>query len=397
MSSQRKKAILYLDIEGGFGGSSRSLFYLIEALDRERFVPIVLSRQPGPVQERYSRLGVNHEVFHLPAFRPAVRNNWIAFGMFLLEHMRVSGLKRLLEHFVEEKGLALVHVNHEGLALLGRWISRKFGLPWICHIRTRMHPSFWSRYVYRTIDDYADRVVFITENEEQHFARVLNGTWHREKGVVIHNSLGSFFPGVEPMPEFTKPADAFRVISLSNFSRNRGADQVVRVAHALRKRGREDFTFFLCGRPASKRLRPWTRDKFFADLVQEIRNLHLEQMVRLPGYVDYPERALVGCHALVQTRRRACPWGREIMEAMACGLPVVAVGRYQGFVEHGVNGFLVDTFDPEAIADHLMELKDNPSLLGFMSEANKAKASRMFDGRRAAARVEEIYLEVLDR
>lgn len=33
--SSGRPAILFLDVEGGWGGSSRSLFYLIEAMDRE--------------------------------------------------------------------------------------------------------------------------------------------------------------------------------------------------------------------------------------------------------------------------------------------------------------------------------------------------------------------------
>ena len=50
--------VLCLDIEGGFGGSSRSLYYLLKHLDRGRVAPTVWCRKPGPIQERYEALGI---------------------------------------------------------------------------------------------------------------------------------------------------------------------------------------------------------------------------------------------------------------------------------------------------------------------------------------------------
>ena len=56
--------ILYLDIEGGWGGSSRSLYYLLEAIDRRRFRPVVVTRKDGPIRQRYETIGIT--CVHMP-------------------------------------------------------------------------------------------------------------------------------------------------------------------------------------------------------------------------------------------------------------------------------------------------------------------------------------------
>lgn len=402
---KRGKGILYLDIEGGFGGSSRSLYNLITALDRQEFHPVVICREKGPIQARYLELGIPCQVLRLPAFRPAERKNWLSFMIFLLELRALPELNRWIEKLREEWGIEILHVNHEGLALLGRWLSRKYALPWVCHVRTRMHPSTWLKMVYRIINDHARRMIFITENEERHFRKVLGEAFQTERSSVVFNALEPFRDSLAPLPLFQEPHGAFRVISLSSYSPNRGTDLVARVARSLKDKGREDFVFFLCGRLGARSLLPWRREAFLHKMERDIEELGVGHMVRIAGFVEEPERALKGCHALIQVRRHKNPWGREIMEAMSLGLPVLAWGTYEGFVEHGTNGFLVQGErqsesgealpDVNAFAEALIRLKDDPGLYERMSTENRQKAKVLFDPSVSARKVEEIYRRVL--
>ncbi|WP_131114133.1 glycosyltransferase [Lichenihabitans psoromatis] len=56
------------------------------------------------------------------------------------------------------------------------------------------------------------------------------------------------------------------------------------------------------------------------------------------------------------------PWGRVVIEAMACGVPVVAhrLGGYAQAIESGVNGFLFD--DTEEAVQQVKRLMDDPDL-----------------------------------
>lgn len=70
-------------------------------------------------------------------------------------------------------------------------------------------------------------------------------------------------------------------------------------------------------------------------------------------------------------------------EAQARGLPVIATTACGDVVLHGKTGFVVPTRDPEAIANCLTRLRDDPTLLRSMSE-NAIKSAQRFTPERYA-------------
>ena len=67
-------------------------------------------------------------------------------------------------------------------------------------------------------------------------------------------------------------------------------------------------------------------------------------------------------------------FGRVILEAMACGTPVLAtaVGGVKALISEGKTGFLLDRNDPPSIARKVVSLMSNPkSLQSVSSEARK--------------------------
>ncbi len=85
-----------------------------------------------------------------------------------------------------------------------------------------------------------------------------------------------------------------------------------------------------------------------------------------------------------------------ILEAMCFKLPVVAT-RWRGIqtmVEHGSTGFLTETRDVAAIAEHLKALCDDPALREQMGEAGRASYLKNYTTERHVNDVQSIFLEI---
>ncbi len=85
------------------------------------------------------------------------------------------------------------------------------------------------------------------------------------------------------------------------------------------------------------------------------------------------------------------------LEAMACGLPVVAtrVGGLPEVVDDGVTGLLVPPADPAALAEAMVAIWNDPDRGDRMGHAGRLRAEERFDVRRMVAQYEALYLEGL--
>ncbi len=85
-----------------------------------------------------------------------------------------------------------------------------------------------------------------------------------------------------------------------------------------------------------------------------------------------------------------------LLEAMACGRPVVAsaVGAAPELVTHGVNGLLVPPGDVDALSDALRALLVDVEMRQRLGRAARERA-RGFTLRAAADRVEQLYAHEL--
>ena len=101
---------------------------------------------------------------------------------------------------------------------------------------------------------------------------------------------------------------------------------------------------------------------------------------RFPGYVSAPEElsGLYRLAAVFVTASEVEIQSSVVMEAMAAGLPVVAVraSSMPEFIAEGVSGYLVERRDADTLAERLAQLLQEPARARAMGEAGRAIAER---------------------
>jgi len=122
-------------------------------------------------------------------------------------------------------------------------------------------------------------------------------------------------------------------------------------------------------------------------LMSKVKELQLEESVAfLPPQPD-PSPYYQSLDLYLNTsRHEGLPL--SILEAMACGTPVVApkVGGIPEIISHGENGWLVDTRAPQAFVQACVSLKHDKALRSCMGvHASQAIACRFSDSRMAAS------------
>lgn len=383
--------VLCLDIEGGFGGSSRSLFEFVRHLDRRAVEVEVWCRKEGPIQPRYREIGVETRI--VPAMPkvsslPRISRNLYAYGLALCDFLAAGEFRRDLAEAANHR-FDVIHFNHEALFLSGRWLRPRTKTALTMHIRTNLHDTPFARWQERAIAGTMDHLVFITENErttvERLAARPANGS-------VIHNIV----PPAGPIePSAAVPQDErFKIACVSSYSWYRGIDRLIETAEILAGRGRRDVLFVVAGNMALTRSLPGELGAVArrgGTLVDYAKARGVEDMFLFLGHVKTPEAVLAACDALAKPTRENNPWGRDILEALAAGLPVFSVGRDETFVETGITGFLQPEFDRDALADEIVRLADDRGACVRMGAAGRERVLKLCDGPARAADLLEVW------
>jgi 1,2-diacylglycerol 3-alpha-glucosyltransferase len=114
-------------------------------------------------------------------------------------------------------------------------------------------------------------------------------------------------------------------------------------------------------------------------LVRLSRQLGVHSRCHFTGFLNYPEE-VADLYQLATVFVTACEvetQGLVLLEASACGLPIVAVqaAGIPEIVRHGGNGFLAPPGDTDRLGKYLLRLISDTQLAGQMGQAGQAMAA----------------------
>jgi glycosyltransferase involved in cell wall biosynthesis len=179
-----------------------------------------------------------------------------------------------------------------------------------------------------------------------------------------------------------------RIGCVCRIERPKGVIDLLAAAKILRER-------FPAGRFEIRIVGPVTDVRYYRELLEYTKRTNLKE-VTFSGALDGRRMAhfLQEC-SIFSLPSLAGPASIVNLEAMACGLPVVAVGL-EGIseVEDGETGFLIPPNDPKNLAEKLATLIGDEMLRKEMGRKGRRRAESLFSTERTTRMIVDVYREL---
>lgn len=182
----------------------------------------------------------------------------------------------------------------------------------------------------------------------------------------------------KPVKEI-KPTDRISLVTIGRLDKNKNHSFLLDVVNSLR------------GKLPTIHLTIAGEGPLRNSIEKRIGELDLENHVSLLGAIGEPEKLLQEAKVYVHSAKEE-GFGLTLIEAMACGLPVVSLdgGGNAELIEDGINGFLVKDASKAHFAKRIFELVSDMSLYQQVQEGALSK-SKSFDIESYVSDLIELY------
>lgn len=298
-------------------------------------------------------------------------------------------LRRILKDLAPD----VLHTNGMKAHLLGAWSACR-ALPVVWH----MHDYLGSRALMARLLRISIRPKLTIAAISESVANDIKSTLGPKTAVrMIYNAvdLKRFHPGpgdgraldhAAGLPD--PPPGTIRIGLVATFARWKGHDVFL---NAIAQIGASfPCRFYIVGGPIYQS----AGSQFtLSELKDRAKSLGIDQHVGFTGHQNDPAEALRGLDVIVHASTRPEPFGRVIVEAMACGRALIAVqsgGAAELFVD-GREALATAPGDFKALADRISQLMHNNDLRTRLGQAGRQTAEARFGCERLAEEWPEFY------
>jgi len=370
-----------------FGGITESSYLLAKQLvDRGHQVTVYTT----DIKDRCSRIsditGVkNVDGMHVHYFRNL--SNRLAFMRIYLPLGMIGIIKRELKNF------DIIHLNEfrSFQSIIVHYYAKKYNIPYVLQTRGSL-PRFVGKkmlkHVYDKLWGYmilkdAAKLIALTPMEAQQYE-----SWGVNKGRIgiVPNAIElSEFDKLPQRGNFREKWNISKsqkmVLSLSRINRIKGLDLLVKAFNELQKEI-DNVKLVIVG----------PDDGYLPNLRELIRELKIEEKIlyidllqgrnKLEAYVDADIYVLPSSYEI---------FGRTILEAMACGTPVVVTESCGlASIVHEQTGIVI-TSDKEQLSDALSHMLSDEQMRLQFGERGKSLVREKFNQDKTIEQIEKIY------
>jgi len=392
--------ILILDNSISFGGSTQSLCYLLRALNKDQFAPVLVTGQSSAFLAEHFDCTWYHYVPKLPWVNNQIYKKLAALLVFRFRFLRkLLNFSRFLYWLIfitipetvkyfwlgRKHKVALVHLNNIfGSQLAGILAAKLLRVPCVAHLRDfeEIHPI--TRFYAQLIDYHVAISDAVSDNLRELGVPA-------ERITVVHDAIDL---------DAFQPADNYSHLA-KEFDLALGQPTFGIFGRVVEWKGIREFILavrdvldvvpeargFIVGGPSDG------GEDFFRAMQQLSSDLGLNGKVVFTGYrKDIP--ALMGLMSIiVNASNRPEPFGMVIIEGMAMKKPVVATrgGGALDIVIENETGLLAEMGNVKALGSAIISLLGQDELRIKMGRAGRQRIEQKFSSRRYALQMETIY------
>lgn len=357
----------------------------MKSIDRQRFGPLVVLPEEGPLKELIEAQGVEVIVHRqLSVITRQMFHSWRMIPFFLNFPFSVLYLRRL----IRRSRIDLVHTN-TGVIISPALAARFTGVPHIWHVRDWFQEfrNVWPAFSWY-IRTFSAKVIAVSHAVAGQFEP-------RDNVVVIHNGFS--------LAEFQVPQDRLRaefrarhgldgnfvVGCVGRIKLVRKGQEVLVQATALLKQRGLSIKALIVGAPFPG------NEGHLAQIQDLVHELGIGDSVVFTGELADARVAYAAMDVYAMTSAQPEPFGGVVMEAMSMGLPVIAtnIGGSLDQVVDEVTGLFVPPGDATALAEGIERLMLNPELRRQMGSAGRERIVNQFSLPEMVGKIEQLFEE----
>lgn len=384
--------VIYLHGSAEMYGSDKVLLNLAAAAAADaQFKPVVVLHEEGPLLNALQQAGVEVHVASVVKLSRALFSPSAPVVLW----REISRSSKALDRIAAGRHVALVYSNTLGVLGGAVWARRR-GLPHVWHVHEIiLRPALARRGLPWLASALSHRVI---SNSVQTQA------WLLQQAPALHARASVIFNGLGPLPDVpahvvqafraqigAQPGDVVLTVA-GRLNHWKGQRLLIDALAALRQQGRgAGLRVAIVGDVYAG------HDDFKSRLVQQVEALALQEVVRFVPFVENIFAVWRGTDVAVVPSLEPEPFGMVAIEAMACGLPVVAAGHggLLDIVQDHVTGFLFAPRQVQALADAVARLAADAALRLRMGQAGAERQRSLFSLQAQVQATRELFVQTV--
>lgn len=381
------KRILYLHAGAEMYGADKVLLELIKGLDKERFQAHVILPSDGVLVEALKEVGARVTVLDYPILRRKYFN-----PKGVLEYATsYNRYCKQIAAYAKKEGIDLVH-NNTTAVLEGLYLKRKLGLPLIWHVHEIIvRPKMISDLINYLMGRYADKIITVSKAVAHHVKQ--SPFVKKDQVEVIYNGVDNavYHPldQKQVRNQFGISPDALVIGMVGRVNAWKGQGDFLEAVVPLLKKHPKALAFLVGSAFEGEEWR-------VKELKERINNLSVASQIKRMDYYKQTTDLYNLFDVFVLPSTSPDPLPTVVLEAMACGKPVVAY-RHGGVCEmvaDGKNGLLARVNDPSDLSKKIENLLTDPTLQKEMGQASLKRQEHLFSLKSYIKHFSDLYQEI---